>query len=192
MSRIQCFMLRPSVRARHSVRRYSHAECPLPQGYHYHNSSVELGVVDYPLELDRDGDGEPGPEPDLRIEPGWPTVCACGYTFTPDDPWQVNRTRLYVADDGREFLLSEAPPGAMWFADWYPEHMRGPDGHTLVVCCPPGGAGNHWIVDRAPRGGTTPWQRTGVPPNVTARPSILFTGSAPYHGFLNNGWLEEC
>lgn len=39
------------------------------------------------------------------------------------------------------------------------------------------------------------WERTGTPPNVTARPSIGMPdakGGFRYHAFLTNGVLEEC
>lgn len=178
MSRYQCFMLEPSARAEHSLRRFvfeQEQKCSSPYGYH--NASVEIGVVDYPLS-DYDGDSQHAVP---HEDPRWPKRCVCGYEFIATDEWQENRTRLYKRVDGQPgmWTLHQPPVGAMWDATWYPK--KGPDGRCLVVQLPPGIAHDHWVIDD-PR-----WTRTGDPPNVTATPSIL---TPRYHGWLRNGWLE--
>lgn len=105
---------------------------------------------------------------------------------------------VFVADDGREFVLGsgcagipQAPPGAMWDAPWYldlPRCRPGSDGVLLVVRTPVG----DWIVD-GPSDRGVHWVRTGTLPDVTVTPSILQTSyRGGYHGWLRDGWLEEC
>lgn len=95
----------------------------------------------------------------------------------------------FTADDGR--MIQPAPVGAMWDGDWYREFedfMPGADGRILMVRTPAG----DWVVDQRNRLGGG-WTRTGEAPNVTVSPSIrIRTGGAEYHGFLRDGWLEEC
>lgn len=96
-----------------------------------------------------------------------------------------------VSADGER--LSRAPVGAMWDADYlhgchetsglvYDRHE---DGIVLVVRCP----GGDWVVDGPSNTGGA-WERSGTVPNVTVTPSILQRGK--YHGFLRDGYLEEC
>jgi len=201
--RIRCFMLRPTERARVALRRIGwinegEPECPIV-GICAHVARLEIGIETYPLDevlpgRQRGGDDRLATPDDMR-DGRWPMKCECDYAFKADDEWRVDRTRIYASDDGLECLLSEAPPGAMWYADWYPETMRGPDGHTLVVSCPPSGSGNHWIVDVSRPNRV--WTRLGDPPNITVHPSIMFTseaneGASAYHGWLRGGYLEEC
>ena len=97
------------------------------------------------------------------------------------------------------------PPGAMWFAPWYKElgpEYNAPDGTSLLVITP-GGA---WMIDSRASNCTKPddnihkcWVRHGVAPEITVDKngntcnagagSILCGG---YHGFLRNGYLEQC
>lgn len=105
---------------------------------------------------------------------------------------------LYSRSDGRpDCTISEAEPGAMWDAPWMihdSELFGGDDGRCLVVKLPDG---SMWVIDgpsynanrsqQSQRG----WQRTGVPPRITARPSILIHGTG-YHAFLTDGVLEPC
>lgn len=189
---IECFFLEPDVVAQESLRRYVSSAAPparpCPNGYH--NAETLLGTVALPSS-ESNGSGADDFDHD---DPRWPSRCSCGYEFGPSDEWQHNITRLYVRrDTGEQHLLSEAPPGAMWFADWWPHVETSPDGRMLVVMTP-GGA---WNVDSPSRDGSG-WTRTGTPPAVTARPSILCTseragaGRVTYHGFLTDGRLEEC
>jgi hypothetical protein len=184
--RLECFLLKPSVYAKESLRRFASSSTNTCASGVYHNAVVYLGTVPYPTsELD----GEPGRGVD-HSDPRWPTTCSCGYHFKEADYWQHNLTRLYWRGDhlSMSTTLSEAPVGAMWTADWY--DFKGPDGHCLVVRTP----GGDWIVDGpsmnndGSRG--NPWQRSGEIPKVTANPSIHIPGK--YHGWLREGFLESC
>lgn len=187
MTAIECFFLRPAAYAQETLRRFvfskTDTECPTSG---YHNCSVDIGVV--PFELSDLG-GRPGSGIG-HDDPRWPTACACGYQFKPEDEWQHNLTRLYWRSDhsAMRCTLRDAPPGAMFYADWY--DWKGPDGKCLVVVTPAG----PWIVDGpsmnndGSRG--NPWTRTGEVPKVTVSPSIHIPGK--YHGWLRNGILEAC
>jgi len=94
-------------------------------------------------------------------------------------------------DTGETFVLGQAPPGAMYYADWL--SARGPDGHCLIVVTPHGPLN----IDNGyqlPSPGH--WTRTGTPPKVTMRPSIgqgqKDSGGWSYHAWLNDGVLEDC
>jgi hypothetical protein len=184
---IRCFLLEPTDQAEVSFRRYSHARCPGPHGHH--NASNVVGCDPYPIDNGLEGDGLTTRSIDFG--PDWPTRCSCGYAFLSCDQWQVNRLRLYRRADTRAVhTLVGAPVGAMWFADWYGEQTRGPDGHCLVVKTPAG----DWLVDgKSSSGGR--WTRQGTAPLVTANPSIGFPdgkGGWLFHAFLRNGVLEPC
>jgi hypothetical protein len=185
-SRIQCFMVEATERARQSLRRFVHGDRGKCTGaFGYHNASVVLGDIDYPAS-EFDGDGKLGHA--FKGDTRWPTHCPCGYPFTDADEWQDNRERLYRRPGSDEVFTSrKAPAGAMWRAPWYEKDGEcvGPDGQSLIVMLPDG---VDWHIDGfASSGGR--WTRQGVPPLVTASPSIL---TSKYHGFLRNGWLEEC
>lgn len=134
--------------------------------------------------------------PEWENDPRWPTRCECGHAFTGKDPRYVDRPTLWQRSDTGELVtLHDAPPGAMWYADWYPAGQRGPDGHVLIVNTPAG----HWNVDGKSTNGSG-WERFGVPPRVTANPSILFhphrveghpEPQGGYHGWLRDGKLIE-
>jgi hypothetical protein len=64
------------------------------------------------------------------------------------------------------------------------QSWRGPDGRCLVLKTPAG----DWVID-GPASGGGRWERTGVPPLITARPSILIPGQ--YHGWLTAGVLSD-
>lgn len=187
MSRsVECFLLERVDLARSSLRRYvdsATAKCPLPHGYH--DAKVVIADVE-PFVSRFEGSGYDDVPHD---DPRWPVACACGQAFAPGDHWQHNLDRLYRDPrDGKLYTTREAPAGAMWFCDWYAKEQgyKGPDGRALVVKLPDG---TEWLVDGPATNSKTPWSRTGEPPMVTARPSILTHG---YHGFLTNGRLEEC
>ena len=117
-------------------------------------------------------------------------------------------------DTGELMTLSEAPPGAMWYADWYIREgsnvYRGPDGHCLVVRTPPD---HDWLVDGRCSNCTLPndwehkcWCRHGQVPNITvnkvgktcrAGAGSIGVWNADHtayvwHGFLENGYLRQC
>lgn len=195
MATIECFFLKPEPLARETLRRYrgrkeGEERCPGPFGYH--DACAVIGEsVEY-TETDFNGRGTLA---FARNDPRWPSHCACGYEFDSEsDSWQHNLDRLYTGHpSGALYTLSYspayggAPPGAMWDADWLGrnEYMRSrsPDGIILVVRTPDG----DWEVDGKASNGPG-WTRTGVPPKVTATPSILFP---KYHGWLRDGFLVD-
>jgi hypothetical protein len=201
MKRIRCFLLEPTGKTKHSLRRYaSGSTCPSGE-MSYHNAQTFVGVR--PVEDAARVLEERTP----RDDPRWPTHCGCGYEFKADDSWQDFTRELYRrADTGEEMTLREAPPGAMYYAPWLSDlpHYRGPDGRTLIVKCPPDG--HDWIVDSRASNCTMPqddvhkcWVRHGEAPDITVDKnghtcaagggSIL---TPKWHGFLRNGWLEGC
>jgi hypothetical protein len=94
-------------------------------------------------------------------------------------------------DTGETFVLGQAPPGAMYHADWLDD--RGPDGHCLIVVTPYGPL-NVDLGFHYPQRGY--WTRTGTLPKITLRPSIgqgrKDDGGWSFHGWLNDGVLEDC
>lgn len=103
-------------------------------------------------------------------------------------------------DTGEEGALWTFPVGAMWWAWWLDgsyfskKHTARGGGPHLIVRTP----GGDWDID-APSSNGDGWDRTGIPPAVTARPSILFqsedakgTKIERYHGWLTNGILIKC
>lgn len=184
-TRIKCFWLEPTDRAEVSIRRYygwDKVKNECSGHYGYHNADVALGEVP-------DTNRAISVTEEMKKEPQWPKKCDyCDYLFTDDDQWQWNEHTLYKrSDNGEKTILRKAPVGAMYDAFWYKGHQGfkvRPDGIILCVMTP----GGDWVVD-GPSNNGNGWERTGVPPLVTASPSILMTR---YHGWLRNGELEEC
>ena len=181
MNKIICFFTDPTERAASLLRRYNPNE-KCPGKYCYHNAQIQINEVDYPMS---EYDGEGGlnfDKKDLR----WPNKCAyCDYIFKDSDQWQHNLDRIYQEVNGsRRFALRDAPVGAMWYARW--QFHLGPDGKSLYVVTP----GGEWCIDSPANNSKTPWTRSGIPPKITARPSILIGDR--YHGFLTEGVLESC
>lgn len=206
----QCFMLEPANRVRRSLRRYvplDKGKCPLPYGYHDASAPLDEVADDGRVAID---DSWP------HDDPRWPTHCACGYAFQPDDTWQLFRDHLFRrADTGELVTLRDAPPGAMWEAAWMVDHItldelragrrsslssewkdrclsEGRIIAPLVLRLPGGG---EWVImQRASNGAaredgyTGGWTWDGSPPRITARPSILVPG---YHGWLTDGVLSD-
>jgi hypothetical protein len=207
--RIRCFWLEPTDKAQVSLRRYRDSvrylrnedgsyklgddKCCVPDpsyngkcpaGNYCCDASVVIGECEYSERAVHVTD-------EMKKEEKWPTKCECGYEFKPEDHWQWNENRLYKrADTGELHILGRAPVGAMWNADWYDIEgyaKRGADGRILVLNTP----GGQWVIDgRATNNKNIPgWTRSGSPPDITANPSII---CGDYHGWLRNGWLEEC
>ncbi|MGC2239138.1 MAG: hypothetical protein WA584_23485 [Pyrinomonadaceae bacterium] len=109
-------------------------------------------------------------------------------------------------DTGEEYAdLRDVPVGAMWFADWYDAMFAAQLAHVLVVKTP----GGDWIVDSQSANCGLPedylqqthhcWIIEGDLPNITVskngKTCVAGAGSiqaGSYHGFLRNGYLEEC
>ena len=179
----RCFMLEPTARASASLRRYSRPVDTHTWGDHLHDATTYIGLVDFPLS-DSNGLGTDDVD---HGDPRWPLRCACGYEFRPDDAWQHNIRRLYEPiGGGQPYTLTgnDVPVGAMWDAPWLATSWRGPDGRCLVLRTP----GGDWVIDQPSRDGGH-WTRTGTPPFITARPSILIPGR--YHGWLTDGELSD-
>jgi hypothetical protein len=192
-SRIQCFWIDPTNRTERRLRRFAWSndvpESKCPGKYSYHNAFKPFpeGRCTYDEEK-RSWKWNDEFEIPPHDDPQWPSKCEeCDYEFKPEDEWQLFHEVIYVRKDtGAEMTNRNCPPGAMYDAFWYPE--KGPDGLALIVALPPNGGDDWWHVDGQSSSGGG-WTRTGTPPNITAKPSIL---TPRYHGFLTDGWLVEC
>ena len=192
MGAVACFWVDPTGEGVVTLRRFTLDRDDCPGDVRYHNAGVDLGERRPQVRVNGDhghDHWQHGPEPDEYAgDSRWPTVCAaCPYVFDDrEDRWQVRVEQLYRrADGGEEYTLRTVPPGAMWDAWWYP--WKGDDGRSLCVALPPDGGLDYWAVDGPSTDGGR-WTRTGVPPLVTANPSIL---TPRYHGFLRDGELVE-
>lgn len=186
-----CFLLTPTDRAWRSLRRITLRDtvaCALSR--YGHHAVVEIG--DGPFALTAEGTYPVLNWP--KDDPRWPTHCACGYAFQPEDYWACDQDLIFHTPDGRACGTHHrlrgteraAPAGAMWVATWVPagDAWSGPDGRCLVVMLPDG---MEWMIDGRARSGGR-WTRTGEPPAITARPSIASPG---YHGWLTAGVLSD-
>jgi len=203
MNRIRCFLVEPSPRAALYLRRYvSSGEI----GAHYHEAmSARFRVVD--IEINEEEGWWHVPHQNIsHDEEEWPTHCECGYEFKDTDVWQEFVDRIYEAvppNDG-SWAHRELPPGAMFYCNWLTQSFfwDNSSGDCLVVKTP----GGEWVIDARASNCTLPdenthrcWVRHGVPPDITVDKvghtcsagagSILQSG---WHGFLRNGYLEEC
>jgi hypothetical protein len=184
-----CFFVERTNLFAQSLRRFVWSDtgktCPgVPGPYSYHNASSNyIGHITWDTQYNGKGD-DSWPHDDPR----WPKKCEkCDYEFQPEDVWQYNLDVIMrCAKTKRKWPMDDLPTGAMWYDDWDGCH-RGPDGKSLFCKLP---CGTAWCIDYHPKvpGG---WKRDGVPPLVTASPSILTGGSTGYHGFLQNGILTD-
>lgn len=192
-SRIQCFLLTPTPLLEISLRRFTFSSKQPCVDNSYHNAEALIGQ-----EEGKQPRGDAGGLRFPKDDPRWPKRCEkCGYAFQPEEEWQENYHRLYSgAPDGKLYTLWNAPAGAMWFTEWRTSggsihHQQRGGGAHLFVRTP----GGDWDVDSKSSNGDG-WTRTGEPPNVTAHPSIGAgkgeKDGYKYHGWLRNGWLEEC
>lgn len=220
MTPIQCFMIHPTERCYRWLRRYvasqSDNRCPAMEGEgSYHQNLVRIEDGDVKVENDGNHEGIYGGERKIystapptwpRTDERWPRACRCGYEFQEADPRQLFWQVIYRDDAGDEYTLHtvlgneggivSAPAGAMWYADWWPiKPGESPDGRALVVRCPrwPDGRGtSDWMPDGPSLSNPAPaWKRTGVPPNVTATPSIFVSPPSGFHGWLKDGVLTS-
>ena len=205
---IKTFMLERTGLANRYLRRFKHSDEGKCVDGSYHQAKVFIDRV--PVNLTYE-DGMPlysvttDPE-EFEGDPRWPTTCTkCGYGFEASDPYQVFWDQLYKRLDTEELItLRDAPPGAMWYAEWL-EYLesdnwwKGPDGRVLM-CKTPGG---DWNIDGRASNCSMPednehrcWVRHGTPPEVTidknGNTCAAGAGSiqcGDYHGFLQNGYL---
>jgi len=190
---VKCFMIEDTGRARVFLRRYvGEGKCESTR-VGYHNVQKLVGVHPNPKGEDGCWHGVPAEQLGV-VDADWPTACECGYQFTDEDVRQVFCDQLYAGTHPEqgpiETTLDDAPAGAIWRASWYEQHTdyTGPDGLALVCMLP----GNHpWHIDGPAMDGGR-WTRTGTPPALTVRPSILVNNPPPYHGFLTDGELVAC
>lgn len=198
MARIRCFFLEPTGRVSVRLRRYASADLPCPYTRGYHDASVTIGEAD---DLDTNWT-EPEPS---HEDSRWPSICSCGYAFSELDTYQRFVQRLYRrVDTGEEMTLRDAPPGAMWYADWLDWAHVPQLEHNLVVRTP----GGEWDIDSQASNCTIPedskqekhhcWIIHGQPPDITVDKAgvtcLAGAGSiqcGDYHGFLRNGYLED-
>jgi acetone carboxylase gamma subunit len=195
---IRCFLLTPARKLKRTFRRYaSGSTCQFNHGYH--NAHAPLDVIPYHEPIIRAQN-----EAAFAGDDRWPTHCQCGYEFSASDTWQIFTDSIYVRQDtGEELALSDAPPGAMWDAEWLHGHpmWEGPDGKSLMVICP---CGTHWHIDGVANNCTMKhdhvhkcWVREGEPPNLTVGKNgytcAAGAGSIQtptWHGFLTRGILS--
>lgn len=200
MSGVQCFLLEQTNSVRRYLRRYQayseQQNCPT-SGFSYHTAKVHIDDIENPTE-EQIVSHFNWPHDDPR----WPKQCSCGYVFVEEDYWQLDVDWLWKRTDIYDIrTLHDAQPGAMWYADWYGDHWKGPDGRTLVVKCP---GGLEWIIDSKANNCAKPnephncWRREGVPPNITVYGGCSGASSIAigepgtpgyYHGHLVNGFL---
>lgn len=207
MARIRCYLLVPIALAVVSLRRYAGArtdgKCTGRLGWH--NAETPIGEIEYAAEWNGFADNKFSHD-----DPRWPARCDCGYEFTADDQWQHDVTRLSEVSapadhplSGQRFTHERSPVGAVWWAPWYAPHHVGFDGQSLVVKTP----GGDWLVDSEAsncdrKGDKTHrcWVRHGEAPAITVDKSGGLTCGAGagsiqiggYHGYLRDGWLEDC
>jgi hypothetical protein len=205
---VKCFMIEPNGTAQVSLRRY-HSSPPGAKQWTcedgWHEAMVPIGKCREWKQPEPSGGGwlyENDSVPIPRTDPRWPAQCKCNYVFTDDDTWQVFTDRIYVDLEGAEYSLRNAPPGALWWAEWLEglEHWwKGPDGHILMAQTP----GGQWCIDSRASNCTMPkddehrcWIRHGTPPEITvdkngktcaAGAGSIISGN--YHGFLQNGYF---
>lgn len=212
-----CYLLEPTGYERRYLRRYTTGERGWTCAEGWHEARTLIGRQRSLQGRLKGTTRAPARKPPRR-DARWPRTCSdCGYEFAPTDTWQLFTERLYrverampraALEEGDEVSLRDAPPGAMWFADWM-NFGGGPDGRNLVVKCPPS---HDWMVDGRASNCTMPednehrcWPRQGEAPEVTVDKSLGPTCSAGggsilvggsddlpgWHGFLRQGVLVE-
>lgn len=188
-----CVLLEATDQASLSLRRYAGTKPCEQSGMGIHDASALIGTAAITVS-ERDTWDVEGVQQPPPADPRWPTHCICGYQFEDGDAWQLFKSRMYARQDtGALLTLHEAEPGMMWDAPWFVDFnppWAGPDGRCLIMRLPGNG---EWTIDGPSRNGGG-WTRTGDPPKITARPSILSHPSGNvkgYHGFLTDGVLSD-
>jgi hypothetical protein len=205
MNRIKCFWLDALEEMRYYLRTYETEEdknCPLTGSFH--NATVFL--CDGPAEYyERSGHKAIRciDEPDDPPLVSYPTTCNCGFLFSQHAQRHVYHRQLFQRKDTNEKMtVEDAPAGAMWNAWFYGKYWQGEDGMSLMVKTP----GGEWCVDGHASNCTKPddevhkcWCRHGIPPEITVdkvgntcNAGAGSIAQKTYHGFLRNGYLEQC
>ena len=188
-----CVLLIATDQASLSLRRYASKGTCTVSGRGIHDAETLIGRARVVISEGGTWDVEDAERPPSS-DPRWPTHCACGYEFGSEDAYQLFTSRLYTRQDtGALLTLHEAEPGMLWDAPWFLDFnppWAGPDGRCLIMRLPGSG---EWTIDGPATGGGG-WTRTGEPPKITVRPSILSHASGSvkgYHGFLTDGVLSD-
>lgn len=186
----RCFMVEPSEFGQRSLRRYggNPKTCSktFPGSMSCHNSER---VIDDKFAMP-EGPGRSTLKEGYEGDSRWPKQCSCGYSFHPEDHWQVNEQRLYRGSpDGKLYVLRDLPPGAIWRATWLEDVVgnpyASPDGKVWALMMP---SGSEWIV-YGPAAGGGKWTVQGELPRITVSPSIHQVGY--YHGFVRDGVISD-
>jgi hypothetical protein len=186
MTGIPLRIAEPTGRYQRSLRRYRYsgdAKCPVAS---YCNAGADIGTVTELERIRASGDDW------AHDDPRWPQACEhCGQPFAEADQWQRNDHGIYRLPDGSEFAFKRslgmcAPPGTMIRIPWYDEHA-GDRGESWLIALPDGG---DWITTQGATGGGH-WTVAGIPPAITASPSIWHNQPHGWHGFVRDGFLED-
>ena len=201
-SRIRCFMLEETDRIEIALRRLTLGDVHACNGS-AHWARVVIGFISKSVVQTKEGY--------LRAlkwdhaDERWPAKCErCAYLFQDEDYWDVDLDMIYRrAENGAEYMLRQAPPGAMWYANWMGELFVPQDARGILCVRMPGNF--DWCIDGQANNCTKPgdrthhcWIREGVAPDVTAGKngntcsagagSIQVPG---WHGFLTKGYLVK-
>ena len=187
---MKCFMAEETELVQRAYRVYDLAgennegrpRCPIDG---YHNAIIPFDTVNMPI-----GESIPSYNP-KEFHGRWPTACGCGFVFTDASQKQIFCQRMYRrSDTGALVVERELPPGAFrWVehlsdsgSEYHKARGGGPHLHLVMP------AGGEWDLDSVAKNGPG-WKWTGVPPLVTAEPSIDMNGK--WHGWLRNGELSQ-
>ncbi|MDQ4119906.1 MAG: hypothetical protein M3209_00380 [Acidobacteriota bacterium] len=210
MSRVKCFFAKETTKVRRYLRRHASGACPSKYRT-FHNAERLFDEIEVPVP---NGDGCESDErmiseaPEENEKSGYPTECEyCDYRFSDSDGYQFRTERLYRNEETSElYALRDLPPGAIYYASWMDRIYKPQLEHCIIVILP---NGNPWMIDSQANNCTIPedhnqrqhhcWIIEGKLPtiNVSKNGKTCQAGagsilSGSYHGFLRNGYLEEC
>lgn len=207
MSNIKCLFFNPTTQVKRYFRRYEEGSCPGKYGYH--NAHKFRDEIEVPVSSDgmEDHPDMLNDLPESKFKKFFPFKCDyCEFLFTAQGSFQFRTERQYRNEEtGQSVSLHELPVGGMYFAPWYDDWVKPQLEHVLIVRTP----GGLWTVDSQSRNCTMKedvgqkdhhcWIIEGTLPNISVtkngRSCQAGGGSIQcgnYHGFLRNGYLEEC
>lgn len=199
---VKCFLVEATEMVRRSARCYigsPEGKCE-KSGLGYCNAEVYVDEIASPLTTE----GYDRAEADFALPDSapWPTHCACGREFSPENRSTFTNRIYKRADNGERFGLNEInkAPGAIFRSTWMEPYWVGADGHSYCCVLP---NGRLWQIDGVASNCTMKndtvhkcWIRHGVAPEFTVDkdgPTCAAGGGSiladDYHGFLQNGWL---